>query len=268
MFRFLKWLKNEKRVHMWISMEPVILAMHRRWLYTDLHSRLTLIIQESIHEFYITRREHNSSLAVKFACWSKLPECLKDSENTLMEFISNPEVDVKMHLDATLCGGMRRIPSSIFQHFIELSKRVWEKRDILMVAMCCNEREHDIELFIRSIFTRHEFSISKNMKYLLLLNTFMSSNTGAEVVWRFIDHHHELLFRLFGRVRFIELSQFLSEYLKRKSQYRSLILIYGKFDLRHGNIFRKIIQNRLDVDRDLTDKFNYLTKVILEKSNL
>lgn len=268
MFLFLRWLKDEKRVHLWIAMEPVIMEMNRRWLFTELHSRLVLIVKDSIREFYLGRMEHNSSLAVKFACWAQLPECLKNSELILREFIAGPNVDVPMHLDSILCAGMRRIPSSVYKHMIELSKRVWMKRDVLLMAMCCTEREYDIELLLRSLFTRDEFTITTDTKYLLLLNTFMSSSTGAEVAWRFIDQRHELLFRLFGRVRFQELAQFLSEYVKRKSQYRSLRLIFEKFDLRPGTVFETITQNRMNIHRDLRDKYKYLTEVILGKSNL
>lgn len=69
-------------------------------------------------------------------------------------------------------------------------------------------------------------------------------------------------------MRFQELAQFLSEYVKRKSQYRSLRLIFEKFDLRPGTVFETITQNRMNVHRDLRDKYKYLTEVILGKSNL
>lgn len=267
MFQFLRWLKDEKRVHLWIAMEPVIMDMNRRWLFTKFHLPLQVIVKEFIKGFYKSRDEHNSSLAVKFGCWAQLPECLEEAQQRLMEFISGPEITA-MHLDTTLCAGMRRIPSKAFQHMIALGKRITAKRDMLLMAMCCAERHFDIELFLRSIFTRGEFSISTDMKYLLLLNVFMSSPSGAEVAWRFIDRKHELLFRLFGRGRFQELSMFLSGYLKRKSQYRALKGIFEKFELWEGNVFQAMLENRLKVEKDKKDKYNYLTRVILEKAHL
>lgn len=268
MFKFLRWLRNEKSLLMWTAMEPVIMDMNRRWLFTDLHSRIGLIVRESIGGFYKNRLEHNNSLAVKLACWARLPECLEDSEKTLREFIANQEWRIKMHLDVTLCGGMRRIKPEMFQQMVQLGKRVWMKRDVILMAMCCNENEWDLELFLRALFTRNEFQLTRDFKYQLLLNTFMSSETGAEVVWRFVDRKHEELLKLFGRAIFLEFSSFLAQFLKRKSQHRSMKLIFQKFDLPEGNVFQRILVNKKNIDRDQREIYNYLTNVILEKTNL
>lgn len=268
MFRFLKWLKGETRIYTWIAVEPIIMEMNRRWLFTDLHEPFLEIIRHFIKEFYLSRDDHNSSLPIQFACWAQLPECLKDSQEQLMEFISGPQVNFEMHMDTILCGGMRAISSEIFQHIIQLGRREFSKRDILLMAMCCIERPVDVELFIRSIFTRNEFPISTDMKYMLLLNIFMSSYTGAEVAWRFIDRRHEFLFSLFGRRRFQEMTWFLAAYLKRLSQLRAMKLMYHKFDFEPTGVFERMMRNRLRVDRDFQEKYDYLTEVIFKKTHL
>lgn len=268
MFQFFRWLKGEQRPHVWIAMEPVLMEMHRRWIFTDLHAPFMEMIRDFVKPFYLSRAVHNSRLAIHFGCWSQLPECLEDAEREVLEFISGPRITIKMHLDTTICAGMRKIPTEIYQHLIELAKRISAKRDILLMGMCCIEREYDVELLMRSIFTRNEFNITTDMKYMLLLNTFTSSATGAEVAWRFIDRSHELLFRLFGRARFQELANFLAEYLKNKSQYRALKLVFQKFDLYTGNVFKVMLENRLKVERDIADKYEYLTKILLDNAPL
>lgn len=268
MFKFLRWLRQEKSPLIWTAMEPVLMDMNRRWLFTDLHSRIGLFVRESIGEFYKSRSEHKSSLAVKLACWARFRECLEDSEKTLLEFISNNDWRIKMHLDVRLCAGMRQIKSERFQHLVQLGQRVWMKRDVILMAMCCTENQWDLELFLRALFTRNEFNLTRDFKYQLLINTFMSSETGAEVVWRFVDRKHEDLLKVFGRVRFLEFSGFLAQFLKRKYQHRSMKLIFQKFDLPEGNIFQRILENKKNIDEDQREIYNYLTNIILERTNL
>lgn len=268
MFQFFRWLRGEKRPHVWIAMEPVLMEMHRRWIFTDLHAPFMEMIGKFVKQFYQSRAEHNSRLAIQLGCWAQLPECLADTQKEVLAFVGDPQMTIKMHLDTTVCAGMRNIPTEIYRHLIELGKRISAKRDILLMGMCCTEREHDVELLLRSMFTRNEFNITTDMKYTLLLNTFMSSATGAEVAWRFIDHSHELLFRLFGRARFQEMANFLAEYLKNKSQYRALKVVFQKFDLYAGNVFKVMLENRLKVERDIADKYEYLTRILLRNAPL
>ena len=100
---------------------------------------------------------------------------------------------------------------------------------------------------------------------MLFLNIFLSSSTGAEVSWAFVDNHHEYLLKLFGRSRFQELLIFLCKYLKRLSQYRSLKLIYSKFEFVPGDELKNILKNRVVAKRDIEQEVQTMEATVMNK---
>lgn len=267
LFRLFRWLVGERSPVFWATVEPVIAEMDRRLRFSMLHNRVRFLVRTAIEPFFEELpRSHNASVAIKWACWAGLPQCRTRAHAQLFQFMERGGSNVlQQHVDAILCGGMRNVSWPEFEHFLEIVKRVDWKRDVLLMAMCCQERSNALDRFLRAIFTREELDISTDMKRRLLVNTFIASQAGSEAVWDFFAKKHQYLFQLFGRRDFHRLLTLVSRFMNHRTHYRLMKLILTQYDLRPGAIYENIVENQRFSQANENDLYRDLTDIILDK---
>lgn len=207
-FLMLKQFRNERSPVGWRFVEHVIVDLSRRFRFSPVQERFNSFMRNLTDKFYDAMRVHKSALAVQLACMAGHVTCLEQSRDKTIKFLTI-EQEIRFR-DTVLCAGMRFMDDDFYDYLMGKPNHTTKNSKVILMAMSCMEKQHKINKFIRSIMKRGILDLTPAYKLKLMVNAFMSSESGGSSFWEFFHVRHQIIYDTFDRKQFHRIAYMLS----------------------------------------------------------